>query len=298
MGKHPALDLETAAVPPRTVAPPPAQPWHSWLVPLFTVANVSLFVLTMYLNDCPRNEPVGLGGKMKEKSSCLFVRSLGRFAFQPLDENSFLGPSSTTLDFMGALDWKKVVFEHEWWRLFACIWLHAGVVHIVANMFSLLFIGVRLEEEFGFVRIGALYFLSGFGGSLLSCLSFQQNISVGASGALFGLLGAMLSELFTNWTIYANKCAALLTLMFIITINLAVGIDPHIDNSAHIGGFISGFLLGFVLLIRPQFGWISRRYIPPGYDMGHVKPKYKMYQYILWVIAFIFLMMGGKWSKT
>ncbi|ERN00335.1 hypothetical protein AMTR_s00104p00044730 [Amborella trichopoda] len=195
MGKHPALDLETAAVPPRTVAPPPAQPWHSWLVPLFTVANVSLFVLTMYLNDCPRNEPVGLGGKMKEKSSCLFVRSLGRFAFQPLDENSFLGPSSTTLDFMGALDWKKV-------------------------------------------------------------------------------------------------CAALLTLMFIITINLAVGIDPHIDNSAHIGGFISGFLLGFVLLIRPQFGWISRRYIPPGYDMGHVKPKYKMYQYILWVIAFIFLMMG------
>lgn len=55
------------------------------------------------------------------------------------------------------------------------------------------------------VRIGPLYVISGFGGSLLSALFIQTSISVGASGALFGLLGAMLSELITNWTIYANK---------------------------------------------------------------------------------------------
>lgn len=55
------------------------------------------------------------------------------------------------------------------------------------------------------VRIGIIYLLSGFGGSILSSLFIQNNISVGASGALFGLLGAMLSELLTNWTIYSNK---------------------------------------------------------------------------------------------
>lgn len=55
------------------------------------------------------------------------------------------------------------------------------------------------------VRVGAIYLLSGFGGSILSCLFLQNSISVGASGALFGLLGAMLSELLTNWTIYTNK---------------------------------------------------------------------------------------------
>lgn len=55
------------------------------------------------------------------------------------------------------------------------------------------------------VRIGILYLLSGFGGSVLSSLFIRNNISVGASGALFGLLGAMLSELLTNWTIYTNK---------------------------------------------------------------------------------------------
>lgn len=55
------------------------------------------------------------------------------------------------------------------------------------------------------VRIGLLYVISGFGGSLLSALFLQSNISVGASGALFGLLGGMLSELITNWTIYDSK---------------------------------------------------------------------------------------------
>lgn len=55
------------------------------------------------------------------------------------------------------------------------------------------------------VRIGLLYVIAGFGGSLLSSLFIQQGISVGASGALFGLLGAMLSELIVNWTIYENK---------------------------------------------------------------------------------------------
>jgi membrane associated rhomboid family serine protease len=55
------------------------------------------------------------------------------------------------------------------------------------------------------VRVGIIYLVSGVGGSVLSSLFIRNNISVGASGALFGLLGAMLSELFTNWTIYANK---------------------------------------------------------------------------------------------
>uniref|UniRef100_A0A804Q128 UDP-glucuronic acid decarboxylase 1 n=2 Tax=Zea mays TaxID=4577 RepID=A0A804Q128_MAIZE len=73
-------------------------------------------------------------------------------------------------------------------------------------MLSLLFIGIRLEQQFGFVRIGAIYLLSGFGGSVLSALFLRNSyISVGASGALFGLLGSMLSELLMNWTIYSNK---------------------------------------------------------------------------------------------
>ncbi|KAM4080375.1 hypothetical protein ACJW30_11G011200 [Castanea mollissima] len=75
-------------------------------------------------------------------------------------------------------------------------------------------------------------------------MTCEIKIFIGASGALFVLLGAMVSKLFTNWTIYANKCAALVTLMLIITINLPLGFLPHVDNSAHIEGFQSGFPLG------------------------------------------------------
>eukprot|EP00249_Psilotum_nudum_P011298 c23086_g1_i1 orf=183-1346(+) len=254
---------------------------YSWLIPLFLVANVTMFVIVMYVNNCPRNIIPG--------KHCV-VRFFGRLSFQPLSENPLLGPSSTALEDMGALEVNKVVHDHQGWRLITCVWLHAGVVHLLANMLGLLFIGIRLEQEFGFLKIGIVYLLSGYGGSLLSALFLQKTISVGASGALFGLLGAMLSELITNWTIYANKCAALSTLVLIVALNLGVGILPHVDNFAHIGGFISGFLLGFILLVRPQLGWVDQANIPPGYEVeSPIKSKHKAYQYIFWVMALVVL---------
>ncbi|XP_010414449.1 PREDICTED: RHOMBOID-like protein 1 [Camelina sativa] len=258
----------------------PFKLWFPWLVPAIVVANIALFAISMFINNCPKNSP-----------NCS-ARFLGRFAFQPMKENPLLGPSSLTLEKMGALDVSMVVHKHQVWRLFTCIWLHAGVFHVLANMLSLIFIGIRLEQEFGFVRIGLLYMISGFGGSLLSSLYNRAGISVGASGALFGLLGAMLSELLTNWTIYANKFAALLTLIFIIAINLAVGILPHVDNFAHLGGFTSGFLLGFVFLIRPQYGYFNQRNNPRGYAPPSAKSKHKPYQYVLWITSLILLIAG------
>ncbi|XP_068337978.1 RHOMBOID-like protein 1 [Pyrus communis] len=207
-------------------------------------------------------------------------------------ENPLLGPSSTTLEKMGALDVQGVVHQHQGWRLISCMWLHAGVFHVLANMLSLVFIGIWLEQEFGFVRIGFLYLMSGFGGSLLSALFIQYGISVGASGVLFGLRGSMLLELTSNWTMYVNKLAALLTLLFIIIINLVVGILPHADNFARIGGFVSRFLLGFLFLIRPLFKWLTQWNAPRGLVTTPVKSKHKMYQYVLWVLALILLIVG------
>ncbi|XP_045792888.1 RHOMBOID-like protein 1 [Trifolium pratense] len=255
--------------------------WISWLIPLFVIANVIVFIITMYVNDCPNNSV-----------SCI-ARIFGRFSFQPFHENPLLGPSLLTLRSMGALDVDKVVNKHQGWRLITCMWLHGGVFHILANMFGILLIGIRLEQDFGFVLIGLLYLISGFGGSLLSALFIQKSlISVGASSALFGLLGGMLSELITNWSIYDKRLGALLTLVSIIVINLAVGIFPHVDNFAHIGGFLSGFLLGFVFLIRPQFGWIKQRYATSSYSPALVKSKFKIYQCISWFLALILLIVG------
>lgn len=77
--------------------------------------------------------------------------------------------------------------------------------------------------------------------------------------------------------------------MVVIVINLGIGLFPHVDNFAHIGGFLTGFLLGFVLLIRPQFGWMERHDLP---HSAQVTSKYKAYQYVLWVIALLLLIVG------
>ncbi|KAJ6845113.1 putative RHOMBOID-like protein 2 [Iris pallida] len=254
--------------------------WKPWVVPVILVANIAVFVAVMFINNCPSHRtPFG---------SC-FPRFFNRMSFQPLRENRLLGPSSHTLLKLGALERDKVVDGDQGWRLVTNMWLHAGVIHLLANMLSLLFIGIRLEQQFGFARIGMIYLISGFGGSILSSLFINNSISVGASGALFGLLGAMLSELITNWTIYSNKAAALLTLVVIIVINLALGILPHIDNFAHIGGFLTGFLLGFILLVRPQFRWMESQSLSPP---SRAESKYKAYQYVLWAISLLLLVAG------
>lgn len=210
---------------------------------------------------------------------------------------------------MGALDVTKVVDGGQGWRLLTCTWLHAGVVHLLLNMLCLALVGVRLEREFGPLRVGAVYLASGLGGSLMSGLFTRRSpppggvvVSVGASGALFGLVGSMLSELITNWSLYANKAAALASLLLVIAVNLALGVLPHVDNFAHIGGLASGFLLGFVVFVRPHFDWLDHQrsrvaVVAGGAGAGAPPPaaiptpavakrrKHRTYQHVLWVSA-------------
>ncbi|MBA0593412.1 hypothetical protein Gorai_010356 [Gossypium raimondii] len=220
------------------------KPWIPWLLPTIVLANIIIFVLMMYTNNCPKNNK-------GSKGKCV-----------------------ARMDKWGALQWSKVVHGKQGWRFITCLWLHGGLIHLFANVFSFVFIGIRHEQQFGYVRVGVIYLLSGFGGGILSSLFMQHTTTVGASGALFGLIGAMCSEFLTNWTIYTYK---------------ALGVLPHIDNFANIGGFFTGFLLGFVLLFRPQSGWIKPQHRPAG---AAVIPKYKPYQYVFCVIAVLLLIVG------
>lgn len=135
----------------------------------------------------------------------------------------------------------------EWWRLFTCIFLHGGLMHVLANMYGLLFIGIILEPILGKTKYLIVYVLTGIIASCASIWWHDATISVGASGAIFGLYGLFLVLLVTKiFPKHFEKTFLVSTLIF-VGYNLLIGLLGSIDNSAHIGGLLSGFILGIVL---------------------------------------------------
>lgn len=128
----------------------------------------------------------------------------------------------------------------EYYRLLACIFLHAGFAHIICNMYSLLVIGPQVESFYGKLKYLFIFSFSGICGSILS-LAFANNnvVSVGASGAIFGLLGSLVYFGY-HYRVYLGNVLKS-QLIPVILLNLAIGLMvAGIDNFAHIGGLIGG----------------------------------------------------------
>ncbi len=161
------------------------------------------------------------------------------------------GADGLTLIALGAKE-NSLILRGEYWRLLTPIFLHIGIVHLLFNSYALNLFGREVEGLFGSWRFAVVYFLSGIAGSLLS-FAFSPNTSAGASGAIFGVIGAMAAFLIRNReTLGAQGRQHLQSLAFMIGINLFLGVSlPGIDNYGHIGGLVAGFVLGF--LVSPTY---------------------------------------------
>jgi membrane associated rhomboid family serine protease len=160
---------------------------------------------------------------------------------------SLWGARLDKLDQLGGLDRNAIAFQHQYWRLLTTMFLHAGFIHIAFNMYALYLFGYLIENTLGTLRFAAIYFVGGFLASVTSFWFISPvTVGVGASGAIFALLGA--------WVAYnyrrrgsAMAEANLQWAMFLIVINLVLGFSIRgIDNSAHIGGLVAGAAAGFV----------------------------------------------------
>ena len=128
----------------------------------------------------------------------------------------------------------------EYYRLFTGIFLHANFLHLIFNMYALYVIGMQLESFLGKGKYLAVYLLSGLGGSMLS-IFFNSGYSVGASGAIFGLMGALLYFGY-HYRVYLDSVVKSQIIPLII-LNLLIGFtSTGIDNWAHIGGLVAGIL--------------------------------------------------------
>lgn len=139
-----------------------------------------------------------------------------------------------------------LVKNGEYYRLFTCIFLHIGIMHLICNMYSLYVIGREVESLFGKVKYIIIFILSGIFGSIMSIAFTHNTISAGASGAIFGLLGALL-YFGINYRTYLGE-AIKRTIIPIIVVNLIIGFFAEgIDLAAHIGGLVGGVLVSMMV---------------------------------------------------
>jgi len=133
----------------------------------------------------------------------------------------------------------------ELWRFLASTFIHIGIIHLAFNLYALWALGTLTEKILGHRRFFLIYILSGLGGSIASFI-FSSALSAGASGAIFGLLGALLYYCIKRPTLW--KTGLGMNLVVVILVNFGFGlVQPGIDNFAHLGGFITGTITCILL---------------------------------------------------
>ena len=144
-------------------------------------------------------------------------------------------------------NFRPLVLEGEWWRLLSSTFLHGSIMHISSNMCGLVIVGLFLEPTLGRRKYLLVYMTTGILASLSSIWWYEATVSVGASGAIFGLYGVFLSLLLMNIFPREMKGGFLLSTSIFVGYNLLMGLTGGIDNAAHIGGLISGLIIGFII---------------------------------------------------
>ncbi len=152
----------------------------------------------------------------------------------------------------GALN-SILVQNGEFWRLITAGFLHGGIFHLLFNMYSLYIIGTQIENFVGKWKFLAIYFCSMLTASLMSCVISPNSVSVGASGAIFGLLGALVYFGY-HYRLYLGSVLRN-QIIPLILFNLLLGfMVSGIDNAAHIGGLIGGLLISMALGVQKREG--------------------------------------------
>ena len=177
------------------------------------------------------------------------------YIFSAFFSQSLADMDLQTLVEMGALYGPYTVQQEQWWRLGTAMFLHGGMTHLLMNMFSLYLIGRGAEMYFDTKSYLSIYFFSGLIGGLVSLYVHPASVGVGASGAIFGIFGALAGFFLANKEhMEAHTKAFMKDFSIIIGINLVIGFSiESVDVSAHIGGLVVGLMGGFLLSKNARF---------------------------------------------
>lgn len=180
--------------------------------------------------------------------------NLGVFVWMVLSGVEWLSPDARTLVAWGA-NYGPLTRGPEVWRLASSAFIHGGLLHLGFNMYALWMAGRLVERVYGHAGYALVYLFAGLAGSTASAFVSPLVASVGASGAVFGVFGALLAFLLRRRSLLMPEVVKPLrrSVITVVLFNVAFGFTvPGIDNAAHLGGLLAGFLGG--LLLAPTLG--------------------------------------------
>ena len=170
----------------------------------------------------------------------------------------------------GAID-SYLIWSGEYWRLVSAIFLHVGASHLAINSISLVIMGGLAERLYGHWNFISIFLVAGIIGSTASYMNIENGVvGAGASGAIFGCLGSLVSFFYVRKKILGKSGKQTLNgLIILALVNLAFGfVIPAVDNWAHIGGFIAGISSGYFLTYRPRTVQPSHRLQVPNIEQN------------------------------
>ena len=223
-----------------------------------------MFQTNRYADDTPDETRFPIPGARRKPLVTWALLAAIAIIWAAVELGGGSGDSATLIAF-GALE-AGAIAAGDYWRLLTATFLHSGALHLGLNCVGLFILGTQAEKVYGHVRFSAIYLLSGLGASALSYAlnlsRLENSVGVGASGAVFGLLGALAAFFLVNRDKLGKMGRNSLTSILILAgINLALGLAiPGIDNYAHVGGFAAGALLGLAFApdYKPSFDPFGR----------------------------------------
>ena len=170
-------------------------------------------------------------------------------------DRNFLFPSAETILTLGG-DTPTQTLTGAYWRIITACFLHFGILHLAANMLALIQLGKIIEQFIGSFRFAFVYFMCGIAGGVASNWWYYQEwsaVSVGASGAIFGLLGFFLALVTTDRVRKEFRIPLLKSIGTSLLLNLAISAFANFNNAAHIGGLLTGIATGYLMWILDKY---------------------------------------------
>ncbi len=182
----------------------------------------------------------------------------------------------------------ELILAGQWWRLLTATLLHIGPFHLLANLVGLFMLGPLVEGRFGSVRFLAIYWVSGLAGSAAS-FAFSPYPSAGASGAIFGLLGATIVYFYTYRDYFgAQGQEVLRSMLVVLVLNLVIGLSlANVDNWGHLGGLVGGAVMAWGLMP----GYRPPEVVHPGVNL--LIPETRPVPALVGTLVSLALILGG-----